>query len=380
MSSITPVDQELWQKVEALAKGSDGEKAEATAILFAEIRSLPRDAEELLRQLARDPSLEVRMEIGRQLAKKPSIPWTLDDQILDLLSKDTEDKVKEQVATRLKERDEMRKALGLLLTPNLDFAKFVQDTYAPSQQFAEAVSKLSEDFKSITSGLTLDSAKNIQSYLDTINAFKLTVSLPALLTSGSYFPSNELSILSAPPPLLARTRAQELAEQLRACPEGRDNWKAYEDICLDVLNYCIVPPLSEAFVQHPTGDRIQRRDIIFPFPHDRAGFWGFIASTLQSDGVIVDCKNFSGDVEGNDVVIVSKYFGEGLYTRFGMVVTRHGISQSGKTQERRTWLVDKKLIVCLTDSDLVKMLELKEARDDPAKVIDQAYRDFKLSL
>jgi len=51
-------------------------------------------------------------------------------------------------------------------------------------------------------------------------------------------------------------------------------------------------------------------------------------------------------------------------------------TESAIKEVKRLWRDDKKLILCLTDAHLIKMLELKEKNKEPEIVIDNAIHEF----
>lgn len=59
---------------------------------------------------------------------------------------------------------------------------------------------------------------------------------------------------------------------------------------------------------------------------------------------------------------------------------RAGLSEGGKKGQKERWEQGDKLLICLNDQDLIKMLELKEKEDEPWKVIDKGIVDFLKSL
>ena len=124
----------------------------------------------------------------------------------------------------------------------------------------------------------------------------------------------------------------------------------------------------------------QRRDLIFHIPHEVSKFWKWIMITYSSLALIVECKNCSSELVPNNVVISSKYFGGKRLSLFGLIVTREGLGETAKDEQKRIWLEEDKMIICLNDRDLVKMLELKDRDEDPSKVIDEAVRSFRQSL
>ena len=50
-----------------------------------------------------------------------------------------------------------------------------------------------------------------------------------------------------------------------------------------------------------------------------------------------------------------------------------------KAQEN-IWKEEGKMLLCINDNDLEKMLELKENHDEPWKVIDDGIHSFLMSL
>lgn len=82
----------------------------------------------------------------------------------------------------------------------------------------------------------------------------------------------------------------------------------------------------------------------------------------------------------NQVTITSKYFGEKRLGLLGVIVARKGLSESAKEEQKRLWMEDGKMILCLTDDDMLNMMSLKEAGDNPSKVIDNAIRLFRQSI
>jgi hypothetical protein len=96
--------------------------------------------------------------------------------------------------------------------------------------------------------------------------------------------------------------------------------------------------------------------------------------------IIVECKNYTEPLKENQTIISSKYLDRKKLTRLGLMVTRRGLHQGGIKAQENQWIRDDKMIICLRDEDLIKMLELKENNDEPWKVIDNLIRQFLSSL
>ncbi len=180
----------------------------------------------------------------------------------------------------------------------------------------------------------------------------------------------------APP----KPHSQELIERLSACPPGLEKWKEFEDICKEILTFLFVPPLLEPLDHVRTESGLQIRDLIFHIPCNVGGFWDFIQRKYDAVAVIVECKNYSNPIEGNNVVISSKYLGKKRLGLFGIVISRFSPAESAFKERKRLWTEDGKLILCLKDKDLKTMIKLKDEGKDSEIILDMKQRDFLQSL
>jgi hypothetical protein len=63
--------------------------------------------------------------------------------------------------------------------------------------------------------------------------------------------------------------AKQLIQRLEGIEKGRPGWRAYEDACIDILNYVFLPPLRTPRIQSSTEDGLDRRDAIYPIGSDQ---------------------------------------------------------------------------------------------------------------
>lgn len=177
-----------------------------------------------------------------------------------------------------------------------------------------------------------------------------------------------------------KPRSQELVGKLSACPPGRENWKEFEDICREIFTFLFVPPLAEPLVQLRTETRLQIRELVFPIPCGMSGFWGYVQDRYKATALIVECKNYSGPIEGNDVVIFSKYLGDKRLGSFGIILSRQPVAQSAVGEMKRLWDNEGKLILCLDDENIKEMIRLKNEGKDPELLIEKTQLEFFASL
>ena len=80
------------------------------------------------------------------------------------------------------------------------------------------------------------------------------------------------------------------------------------------------------------------------------------------------------------MIITSKYFEKEKLTTLGLVISRKGLSTNGLKAQQNLWRYQGKMLLCLDDNDMAKMLELKDSGEEPWKIIDLKEREFRLSF
>lgn len=379
------VDLDLWKEVNEKLKGSESQKVEAVRILFKDLYSLPEESVDLIKKLTQvETSLEVRLSIVQSLREYyESIPWSLSSELIEALRKDPEERVK-KVADEL-----YRQSIKIITEPVFKYLQIYKENIARLSErlymkfTQEQFSRISEQLKSIIHRpipLTEFSAIHLFPAVDFINKFNTDLAKNMQQLILNYYPPRDLQILKEPYEISEKSPSFQMKRRLEECPPGIENWRRYQDICKEILTYTLVPPLLAPLKEEETEGGIQRRDLIFHIPHEVEGFWKWIMITYSSLAMIVDCKNYSKELKQNNVVITSKYFGPKRLSLFGIIVTRKGLDRNAKKIQKRMWFEDDKMVLCLNDLDLMKMLELKDRDEDPSKVIDEAVRSFRQSL
>ncbi len=116
------------------------------------------------------------------------------------------------------------------------------------------------------------SAKLFASILDNNKILTLPIK-NELNKSVGFYSEYELESVKSPPELPKKTKASKLLLKLQECNPGRAHWNIYQDICKEILSYCLVPPLLDPIEQSETRDGLHIRDIIFHIPHELQAFW-----------------------------------------------------------------------------------------------------------
>ncbi|MFC1991617.1 HNH endonuclease [Chloroflexota bacterium] len=187
------------------------------------------------------------------------------------------------------------------------------------------------------------------------------------------------SLLSGEKQSLTESPEELLIEKLELCKPGRTEWVAYQHLVGNILEHLFCPPLSPPLKENADALAINRRDFIFPNYID-GEFWAFLRDKYSADYIVVDAKNYVGKIKKEQVLQIANYLkphGAGL---FGLIVCRNGGNRSCMLTLREVWIVERKLIIILTDYDLKEMLAAKSIGTRPESIIRQKIEDFRLDL
>jgi hypothetical protein len=170
-----------------------------------------------------------------------------------------------------------------------------------------------------------------------------------------------------------------LADELKAIPPGRDDWTAYQRLVKRILERLFVPPLAPPLSEKPDSDGRNRRDIILP-NYSESGFWAYMRSRYAADFIVADAKNFTEEIGKDEALKILHYLKEDGAGLFGILISRKGLSEACQHALANHWIRHGKMVICLSDVDVLQMLRMKEGGDTPETVIRQAIEDFRLSL
>ncbi len=174
-------------------------------------------------------------------------------------------------------------------------------------------------------------------------------------------------------------QAQTMLDRLWAIAPGIAGAGAYQREMLGILTYLFSPDLTDGKLEERTIDGTERRDIVFTNEADRS-FWEYVRQQYGGLFVMFEAKNVA-QVNSQHINQVATYLGDRI-GRFGVILTRN---QPAQAQIRKTHTVfnndrDRKSILIMHDSDIERMLRLKDRGSDPTREIQQMYRDFKMKI
>jgi len=172
------------------------------------------------------------------------------------------------------------------------------------------------------------------------------------------------------------TREEELIKSLEKCPPGRADCYVYQRLVGDILEHLFTPPLNKPIPELSDKAMANRRDFIMPNYSDK-GFWAFMREKYGADYVIVDAKNYTRKVKKTEALQMANYLKQHGAGLFGIIVSRQGGDSAGCEHTlREQWLISQKMILVLSDDDIIEMLMAKSDGRPPEDVLGTVF--FKL--
>ena len=161
------------------------------------------------------------------------------------------------------------------------------------------------------------------------------------------------------------SKSHELMQQLKNCKMGRDYSEAYEDLCESIVRLLFEADYFNKLTnQHKTNDKHFRMDLIGSLKvcqnnkESMHPLWEMLTHHFNSHFIIFEFKNYAEEIDQNLVYITEKYLFDIALRNVAIIISRKGFSESAKFAAEGCLKEHGKLILDVSDKDLVHMLEL----------------------
>lgn len=165
--------------------------------------------------------------------------------------------------------------------------------------------------------------------------------------------------------------------KLQALPSGTKTASEYQRLVYEIINYLFEPDLTAGKMESPTHHGTERRDIYY-VNEATSMFLEFVRNQYKSYILLFELKNVK-DFKLDYINQTAAYLGTSM-GMLGFVVTR---SHPGQNILLKTYSVfnkstgdPKKVILILTDDDLIEMIEDKRTGKDPVDHLRSIYVRF----
>lgn len=171
----------------------------------------------------------------------------------------------------------------------------------------------------------------------------------------------------------------DLCQELRSLGKGKNNWKAYENLCERILRYLFPNDLAGWHTQKRTDDGLNRYDIICRLS-PTTDFWSFVDSQLASRYVLFEFKNYTAPIKQGQILTTEKYLLPLALRRLGIILSRKGADKSAQLTVAGAMRESGKMMLILDDDNVCDLLHAKDRGDDPSDHLFQLSDDFLMAL
>lgn len=174
-------------------------------------------------------------------------------------------------------------------------------------------------------------------------------------------------------------RGVELIRRIESCSGGQKNYKEYEVVCRDVVEYLFGDEFSLMSTQHQTQDKIFRMDLLCSIKGN-GEFWKWLVQHYNSRFVVFESKNYRKEIDQNLIYITEKYLFDTALRNVAVIISRKGFSKTAKIVADGCLKEHKKLIMDITDHDLIEMLNMKDAGEEPSDYMLNKLENYLMSI
>lgn len=178
---------------------------------------------------------------------------------------------------------------------------------------------------------------------------------------------------------------KELIQCLSGCKTGKSYSREYEELCEKIMrtlfeaNY-----FNKLRNQYKTKDDHFRMDLIGSLKIDHNNgenmhpLWKMFVQHYNSHFVVFEFKNYSKQIDQNLIYITEKYLFNASLRNVAIIISRKGFSKSAKFAAQGCLREHGKLILDITDADLIEMLKLQN--EEAADYILDKLEDFLMGI
>lgn len=167
--------------------------------------------------------------------------------------------------------------------------------------------------------------------------------------------------------------------RLRECGAGKRHAQAYEEICGDILRYLFGEEFSLYSSQHKTGDELFRMDVLCALKGTSA-FWNLLIQHYNTRFVVFEFKNYAVPLPQNLIFVTEKYLFNAALRNVAIIISRYGFSKHAAAASEGCLKESGKLMIDVTDEDLIAMLRKKESGEEPADYLLEKLERMLMSI
>jgi len=153
----------------------------------------------------------------------------------------------------------------------------------------------------------------------------------------------------------------------------------YEALCMSVFKSLFDPYLYGFQSQARTSDGGNRYDFICRIQPGNP-FWDSLRQDFRTKAILFECKNYENPIGADQVYSTERYLFSGALRTVCLLTSRLGGEDSAVRAAQGAMRESGKLIILLSNADLIEMLKLRSQEGAAEEYLDKRIWDFIVSL
>lgn len=178
------------------------------------------------------------------------------------------------------------------------------------------------------------------------------------------------------------TISEKLINDIKNCPLGKEGWKQFEEICLNIFKYVFKDSFSNLLIKEQARDELGTdiKDFLVS-NNGKHEFWKTIKQIYNCNNIVMECKNYKKEIGINELRQVSDYLEEKIFGQFGIIFTRKGLDNGGMNKQIK-YLKNqtKKMILVLNENDIIELIERKSMNKNPEETFEYLKFDLEAKV
>ena len=189
-----------------------------------------------------------------------------------------------------------------------------------------------------------------------------------------------------PYPVIWKTRVPvrekvDLQERLRRIRPGKEEAGKYEKLCAEIVRYLFSNNIEFIGEQETTEEGLYRFDYCGKIKHGNTNeFFSMIKEYFRTKYVIFEFKNNTQKITQKEIYTTEKYLYETALRKVAIIISRKGADENADKAIRGSLRESGKLILCLSDEDIHKMILMKMQDQDPGDYLEDQIDKFMMKL
>lgn len=152
----------------------------------------------------------------------------------------------------------------------------------------------------------------------------------------------------------------ELSEKLKKISPGKENFLQYEEVSTEILKYILGDYLTLWERQKKSNNDLYRFDLCCKIKHgDLPDFFDTIKNFFNTKYIVFEFKNYEKPITQKEIYTTEKYLYQKALRSVAIIISRKGADNHAMTAARGCLRENGKLILCLSDDDLLELIEIK---------------------